>query len=40
MTRFINRHFGKLIYLFYFFCECFLLRQGLKEGLFPFPSSL
>lgn len=37
MNRFINRHFGKIIYLLYFFCELFVLKQGVGEGLFPPP---
>ena len=35
MNRFIDRHFGKIIYLLYFFCELFVLKQGVGEGLFP-----
>ncbi len=39
MNRFINRHFGKVIYLLYFLCELFVLKQGMGEGLFPPPAA-
>lgn len=37
MVRFLNCHFGILIYFLYLACELFLLWQGRSCGLFPEP---